>query len=158
MTENLAQIQLFQGLSDDQREEIKGLVEDIEFYNRERVFKDGDKADYLWFVREGRVDLRFDLPSRDTSNECTVSTVIKDGALGWSSLVAPYEYKLSAYCEADYVCLARIEREPFLKLLSAHPEIGFKVMGNLAQVIATRFHDLQEEVATQMGHNIMNHW
>ena len=151
-------VQLFDGLDDESLVLVKGLCEDVEFYNKERIFKEGDDATHLWFVRDGMVDLRFDLPSRQTTSEQTITTAGKNKAFGWSALIEPHLYGLSAYSATDYCAVSKIERKALQSFLKEYPAIGFVVMSKLAQVIATRFRDMQEEMAIQYGQNIMDHW
>lgn len=158
MSEKLNHIRLFDGLSTEQLNVLEPLTQDIDFYNQERIFKDGEEAKFLWFVREGRIDLRYDLPSRVTSLKQTVSTVIKNRTFGWSSLVSPHQYRLSAYCATDYTALTKMNRDKLLELFQTHNDIGYVIMLNLTQVIANRFHSMQDEVATRAGHNVLNHW
>jgi len=141
--EHLRQVETFREVSDDTLAEIEQLTDEKRFAAGERLFKDGDAATHLWIVEEGTIDLRFDLPGRETSEEATLSSVTADKIIGWSSFVPPYKYKLSAYCASDQCRVLTIDREAFRDYLTAHPENGYKVMAAMLQVVGRRFENLQ---------------
>ena len=141
--EHLREVETFQGLGEEILTEIERLAEEKRFTTGERLFKEGDTATHLWVVEEGTIDLRFDLPGRETSEEATLSSVAADKIFGWSSFVPPYKYKLSAYCASDQCRVLAIERNALRDYLTAHPEIGYHVMAAMLQVVGRRFDRLQ---------------
>jgi NADP-reducing hydrogenase subunit HndB len=68
-------------------------------------------------------------------------------AFGWSSLVAPYKYSLSAYCSTQTCEVVKIERQRLTKLFSEDNRLGYLVLSNMARVIGKRFQKL-EKLAT----------
>ena len=154
----LKTVEIFQGLSNEQLAEIIRCGEEVALQDETRLFEKGENAAYLWIVREGRVDLRFDLPGLASSEKNTISSIAKAGAFGWSSIVPPYKYRLSGYSTGSGCKLIKVERESLLKLFEKDPDIGYVVMSNLATLIGTRFHNLQEEAARRRGQDIMGGW
>lgn len=140
----LKQVEMFQALSDDELSEIDKLTIEKQFVYGDRLFKDGDSATHLWIVEEGVIDLRFDLPDRETSDESTLSTITANKCIGWSSLVAPYKYKLSAYCSSSRCRVLAIDRNPFHEFLTRHPKTGYQVISAMLRVVGRRFQRLQE--------------
>ncbi len=139
----LRQVETFQSLSDDELLAIGKLITEKRFNYGDRLFKDGDPATHLWIVEEGLIDLRFDLPGRETSEESTLSSISENKIIGWSSLVPPYKYKLSAYCVSTQCRVLVIDREPLRDLLSKNPETGYRVMSAMLRVVGRRFQRLQ---------------
>ncbi len=139
----LRQVEAFQSLSDDELSAIGKLATEKRFSYGDQLFKDGDSATYLWIVEEGMIDLRFDLPGRDTSEESTLSSISVNKIIGWSSLVPPYKYKLSAYCASSRCRVLAIDREPLREFLSGHPKTGYQVMSAMLRVVGNRFQRLQ---------------
>ncbi len=141
--EVLRQVETFQSLSDDELSAISEMTVEKQFVYGERLFKDGDSATHLWIVKEGIIDLRFDLPGRETSEESTLSSITVNKIIGWSSLVPPYKYKLSAYCASTLCKVLVIDRIPLREFLTGHPKTGYHVMATMLRVVGRRFQRLQ---------------
>jgi signal-transduction protein with cAMP-binding, CBS, and nucleotidyltransferase domain len=156
--EFLKNIEIFQGLDSEQLAEIIKCGEEEAFEHETRLFEKGENAAYLWIVREGQVELRFDFPGLASAEENTLSSVTEAGAFGWSSIVPPNKYRLSGYSTGEGCKLIKFERESLLKLFKKDPDIGYVVMLNLATLVGTRFHNLQEEAASRRGQDLMGGW
>ncbi|MFO7783774.1 MAG: cyclic nucleotide-binding domain-containing protein [Thermodesulfobacteriota bacterium] len=141
--ERLEEIEIFKDLTLDQRRAIGAGCEEQSFRGGERLFAEGEEAAHLWVLTEGEVDLRFDLPGRSSSPQNTILTVGRGQALGWSSLVPPYEYKLSAYCAGESCTVLRIEKQFLLELFNKDPVIGYRIVRFLNSVASLHFQQLQ---------------
>lgn len=141
--ELLKTVDVFQPLNDDELAVIETFCIQRKFRHGDRLFKDGDVAAHLWIVAEGLIDLRFDLPGRETSEESTLSSVSENKIIGWSSLVPPYKYKLSAYCVSSQCKVVMIEREQLQKFLLENPKPGYQVLSAMLRVVGKRFQNLQ---------------
>jgi CRP-like cAMP-binding protein len=142
--ERLRTMEIFEGLSPEQLRAIEPGCEEKRFRAGERLFAEGEEAKHLWVLTEGEVDLRFDLPGRDTGPESTILTVGPGQALGWSSFVPPYEYKLSAYSTGDAGRAVRIDKALLLDLFSKDPTLGYRVVRFLAGAASLHLRQLQE--------------
>lgn len=140
----LRRVEVFKGLIDSQLAAFKDHCREMEFRQNEKLFSEGDDASCLWIVNEGRVDLRFDLPDRSTSTKNTISSVSEFNTFGWSSLVAPHKYRLSAYCATKSCKVVQIEREQLVSLFKQDSKTGYLVMSNLVEIIGQRFRRLQD--------------
>ena len=144
----LKNVRVFHDLNDEQLKKILSGCKEKEYKHNERLFKEGEKAQYIWMVIEGQVDIRFELPGRDTSPVTTLYTETPRKTFGWSSFVPPYEYILSAYCSSQKCRLAQLEKEYLFKLFNSDSEMGYILMSNLAGVMSLRFHDIQTASAS----------
>lgn len=151
-------IEIFQGLNNEQLAEIMDCGEEAAFQQETRLFEKGENAAYLWIVREGRVELRFDFPGLASSEENALSSISEAGAFGWSSIVPPNKYRLAGYSTGGGCKLIKVKREKLLKLFEKDPDIGYVVMSNLATLVGARFHSLQEEAARRRGQDLMGGW
>ncbi|MDM8551253.1 Crp/Fnr family transcriptional regulator [Desulfobacterales bacterium HSG2] len=155
---------IFKELNDDQLTAIQKHCEMEEYKRGDRLFREGDEATHLWIVSDGQVDLRFELPSgRSSSGEnTTVSSVSAQDAaakvLGWSCFVPPHKMRLSGYCSTRNCTVIRIKKEDILKLFEKDPGMGYLIMSYLVTVVGYRFNQFQDEVAKNMGENIMSSW
>lgn len=154
----LDKVQIFQGLN---RKQLAAIVEccvEAEFQPGTRIFKQGEDALFLWIVKEGRVDLRFEVEGSASSEAKTISSIPEAGAFGWSSFTSPHKYRLSGYCSGQSCKFIKVERDGLRQLFDEDPDIGYVVMSNVATVVGTRFHEFQEEAARHRGHDLLGGW
>lgn len=144
--EILKRTDAFQASSEDELAAISGFAAAHEFKNGQRLFKDGDPAENLWVIAKGMIDLRFEMPGRKTSDEQTISTLTKNQILGWSSLIPPHKYKLSAYCISQTCHVLKIDAEKFCDYLRQHPASGYRILAAMIRVVGKRFQKLQSAI------------
>lgn len=149
--EFLHRIPIFDGLTDDELARVDACCKEIEFEANQRIFADGEKADFLFVVLEGRVDLRFEVPGKESSPEDNITSVRQAQTFGWSALLQSPIYSLSAYCATARCRVLQASRQCLLGLFEEDASMGYRVMGNVAEVIRMRFHQLQEELSRRKG-------
>lgn len=154
----LENVEAFSDLGDDQLMVIQGCCEVAEFKRGEEIFAAGQTPEYFWMVHEGQVNLTWDAPEGPAMPESTITTLSKGMPFGWSSLVPPYKYHLSAHCASRTCRTVRITRSRLLQLFEDDAQLGYKVMSKVMIVAGRRFHQLQDEVAKRRGHDIINRW
>jgi len=161
--QQLDAVQPFKELSDTQLEAIRQFCIKEDFQRGDLLFKEGDAAEHLWIVTDGKVDLRFELPgNRPTSDENTISSLEgedhKTRTFGWSCFIPPYRMMLSAYCVTRSCSAIKITRADLLDLFEKDTLMGYEVMSYLIKVIGYRFQQFQDELAKHKGHDIMHSW
>jgi NADP-reducing hydrogenase subunit HndB len=143
----LQSVGIFKGLDANQLAAVRNCCQEEQHKVGSRLFGEGEPAASLYIVKNGQVDLRFDLPGRPTSEKNTISSILETKAFGWSSLVAPYKYSLSAYCSTQSCEVVKIDRQNLLELFEEDHRLGYLVLSNMARVIGKRFKKL-EKLAT----------
>lgn len=156
LTNCLEKLEIFQGLNETQRAALKRCCIEKTYHQGEKLFGENEEATCLWALNEGQVDLRFDLPCRESSQETTIASISEGKSFGWSSMVPPYKYRLSAYCVTKMCQVIQIDRKMMIEFFEGNPGIGYVVMTNLAKIIGTRFHQLQEEMVIREGDDILH--
>jgi CRP-like cAMP-binding protein len=151
----LGQVEVFRGLDSIQLKVLKPCCQVKLFKQGEKVFSEDDDAYFLWAVVDGQVDLRFDLPGRESAGETTISKILPGKVFGWSSLVPPNIYRLSAYCITPDVEVLQINRDCLQKVFTRDPRIGYLIMTNVAVVIGSRFQQLQDELSLKKGNSLL---
>jgi signal-transduction protein with cAMP-binding, CBS, and nucleotidyltransferase domain len=159
----LDHVQAFKELNDDQLKAIQKFCIQEKFERGARLFKEGDPAEHLWVVKDGKVDLRFVLPgNRPTTDATTISSLeaqdYKKRTLGWSCFVPPYQMMLSAYCATRSCTVIKIPKADLIGLFEQDELMGYRVMSYLVKVVGYRFQQFQDELAKQKGHDIMHSW
>ncbi len=161
--QQLETVPAFKGLDDDQLAAIQKCCAEATFNRNERLFAEGDQADHLWVIIDGKVDLRFELPGNPPSTKDTTITSVdcddsEKTTLGWSCFVPPYRMMLSAYCVSRTSTVIKIPKEALLALFDNDTSMGYHVMSHLLKVLGYRFIQFQEELAKHKGLDIMNAW
>ena len=121
----------------------------------ELIGREGDEANDLFFLKEGEIELRFEMPGRETGPEMAISRVKPGDTFGWSALVPPHRYTLSSYCASTRCAFYRLDRQELLRLFDDHPRIGYIFMRNLTLGIAKRFLALQDDLARMHGYDLL---
>jgi signal-transduction protein with cAMP-binding, CBS, and nucleotidyltransferase domain len=154
----LEKVEVFKDLDDNQLTAIQECCQITEFKRGDKIFSAGDEPLYLWVVFAGEVDLHWEIPGRSVSAEKTISTLSEASTFGWSSLVPPHKYRLSAYCACRTCKLVKFAKDNLIDLFDKEAAIGYKVMTGLLSVVGSRFLNLQDEVAKRRGSDILNRW
>ncbi|MGD9183173.1 MAG: cyclic nucleotide-binding domain-containing protein [Desulfobacterales bacterium] len=156
--EFLEKVDAFSDLDDSQLTAVQNCCEVAEFKRGEQLFAAGETPEYFWIVRQGQVNLSWDLPDSLAMPNTTITTLSKGMPFGWSSLVPPYRYRLSAHCATRSCKVIMIDKGRLTRLFEDDAELGYKVMSKVMIVAGKRFHQLQDEVARRRGHDIINQW
>jgi CRP-like cAMP-binding protein len=155
----LETVDIFKDLSSDQLTAIQACCQEETFGRDDRIFSAHEDPVALWVVREGTVTLRQDQSDVPPAlRNITVSDLSESMTFGWSSLVSPYKYRLSAYCTSQTCSVLKVDRPSFSHLLEEDPHLGYRVMSKLLVVVGTRFHNLREEIIKGLGQDIISRW
>ena len=134
---------LFEGFSEIQYERLNALMEKIAVKKGEHLFREGEKAERLYCVEQGAVEM---LTSIDDNIELPIAILRSEGGhFGTSSLVPPHIYSLSARSYEDSI-LTVIQRSRLMEQTKRDPEMGFIMMSNLAKTFLDRLKETRQEV------------
>lgn len=150
--ELLNRFALIEGFSEDQIQLLRPLVEDVNYQIDQVIFKQGDRADFLYFVLEGKVSIQF---NPDDGPVLCVAEVNEGDVFGWSAALGSERYTSSAVC-TDRGVFIRMEGQELKKLCQEHPETGILILNRLAGVIAQRLRGTHEKVV-ELLHQGLNH-
>jgi CRP/FNR family cyclic AMP-dependent transcriptional regulator len=154
----LENVETFANLNDNQLMAIQNCCEVADYKRGEKIFAAAETAEYFWIVREGQVNLTWDRPEGLAFPESTITTLTTAMPFGWSSLVPPYKYHLSAHCASRGCKAIKIQQGRFKRLFEEDAELGYKIMSKVTIISGRRFHQLQDEVAKHRGSDIINRW
>jgi len=136
------QIPLFQGLSYDQREQLRPLILPVDCYTGTALFEQGDPAEYLYLVVVGEVAIYY---KPEDGPAILVARVHPGGIVGWSAALGSRSYTSGATCE-EYTQMVRLRGEDLRNLCNQCPETGILILERLATVIAVRLRNTHEHV------------
>lgn len=128
------------------REDLGELMEicEIETWEEGEVFvHEGNPADKLRLVLLGKValDKRIQLGHHGSVRRANVSIIGPGGALGWSTLVAPYNFTLSGVCLEPCKFIA-LDARQLRDFMARNPQAAYKLMNGIAEMVGTRLRDM----------------
>lgn len=157
----LSQADLLQGLSEKDVRRISAIATTQELSSGEYLFMLGDSADRLYVLAKGRVDLCFPMSLGETLHDVSVEVVAPGQTLGWSALVKPYRFTLSARASGStqVICFARSD---LLEFFNVEPRIGYAVLTRISELVGVRLltvqalwaRGLQRAVTNEEKHDI----
>ncbi len=116
------------------------------------VVKQGDRAEYLYLIVNGKVEVSF---KPYDGVPITVSHVGKDGLFGWSALVGSYTYT-SSVTAIEGLETFRIHGSELRKFCMEYPEAGKEILERLATAVSSRWKNAHEEVKSLLLNAIRN--
>lgn len=132
----------FRGLSLEQLDLILPLFEAITVPAGLAIFKQGDRATYLYVVQRGRVTIQYkpyDGPI------ITLSHLGAGDIFGWSSVVGGETYTSDAISVSD-VHAVRLPGLKLVKLCASHPVAGSKILNKLAESVSPRWTYARQQI------------
>lgn len=128
---------LFENLDDEGRRRLSAMIKRRTLERDEYLFLLGDSATDFFVLVKGKVDLCLPMRLRGVLKDVSVESVAVGQALGWSALVKPYRFTLSARATepSEVVCLARRD---LLDLFEADLRIGYAFFTKISEVVGIR--------------------
>lgn len=143
MTENasfLSSVQIFRDLSTSEREELIKLLSDVSLEEGDVLFRQGDRGDELFIVREGTVASTVDLPD---DQQLEIATFNAGDFFGEMSIFdsAPR----SATCHAkERSKLFRLPGDTFHDLMRNDPDAAIKIMYEMLSITTQRLENTSQ--------------
>lgn len=145
--QTLKRAEIFLGLDDSELCQIANLPSSREesYQAQQIIFEEGDRAGYLYVLKEGQVYLVTEIPpdSGRVAIQVTIDTITKGGVFGWSALVPPHPYALSAICHESSIVVL-MSGDELSALFERENHIGYKVLQSLTRIISMRLRDVEQ--------------
>lgn len=133
---------LLHGLSPAEADEVLALGSRVTVPSGGSLFLLGDSADNLFIVERGRIRLSFPMVVRGKKEEAFFEEQGPGQTVGWSAMVPPYRFTLSATAPLETEVIA-LPRQALLAAFDRAPEIGRKVSLNLVVLVGQRLQQVQ---------------
>jgi len=147
------QHELLIGLSSAEVEQVMALGTRITVPSGGALFKLGDPADRIFLVERGRIQLTLPMQVRGREEEILVEEKSPGQTVGWSALIPPHRFTLSARAPLTSEATA-LPRERLQQYLEGSPRTAYKISSNLALVIGRRLQLLQTMWLREMQRTI----
>ena len=127
---------LFGGLDAEALAALSAAGEIVTAEPDEWLFEEGEVADAFYIVLSGAIELRMAI-NADRIDLADLERVITGEVVGWSALIRPYRYTLSAVAVED-TRLLKLDAARVRALMERDPVVGYKLMGQMAETVRQR--------------------
>ena len=147
--EDLKQIVMLRYLSDEMLEKLVPITNLLHFDKRELIFRQGDKAEHFYMLKEGKVILE----QRITDKIAVSVSAIKPGnSFGWSAMLDGEVYTIDAVCAEP--CKVFTLRDKEIKaLFEEDHSLGFIMSQQLLRIIKKRYDIRTEQFLKTLRHH-----
>jgi len=149
--EALRPCELFGGLSDEELAQIAALAGAETYQIGEEICVEHELAERLFILQSGRVQLQIHLRSSwQADSEAAIEEVEPGRIFGWSSMVQQRRFTASARA-LEPVTVIALDPAELDALFNREPHIGFLVMKQLAEVVASRLRLTRARLEEEAG-------
>lgn len=137
MHDQIRAAELFSGLNAERAQRLAAIGKVVPLRRGEYLFSLGDRAQFVSVVTSGLVDLCCPISVGGTVKDIAVESVGPGRTVGWSALVKPYCFTLSARAAQDSEVIAFAQPE-LLRVFANDSEIERVVLGRVCELMADR--------------------
>lgn len=146
----LKEYDFFVELTAAEEEKVFALAARKEYQAGAIIFREGQRAEEFLLLEEGKVVLQMQVRAAQSSSyrKATIDFVTKGETLGWSAIVEPNIYTLTAVSLGRAQVLA-INGPKLRDLMQKDLSISQKLLAALVKVIASRLADTRELLVSE---------
>ena len=151
----LKQADIFYELTPTQLELIASLCAERRANTGEMIFMENSGSDELYVIAQGEVEILVD-PSLvgdgvvGSPGSLTIATLRRGQSFGEVALVDEGLRSASARCAQHNTHLLVIPRDKLMVLCDAHPQLGYRLMRNLAADLALKIRSTDLRIREQL--------
>ncbi len=152
----LRQADIFYDLTEAQLERIASICSEVVPAEGEVIFEENSGGDELYVVASGTVEILVSpaiiqsaLAGR-TPEPMTIATIRRGQTFGEVALVDQGLRSASARCAAKKTLLLAIPRDELLRLCDADPDLGYRLMRNIAADLAFKIRGTDLAIREQL--------
>jgi len=152
LIDTLKSSEFFGGLETGYMKKVGTLCRGGSYQKGEMIFKEENEAKEIYVLVDGRVALEMEVrpvPSRP-GIPTAVEVVTQGETLGWSALVEPCVYTLSARCITNCRVLA-IKGDMLRKVMADDVGLGYELMKRLTKIISSRLTNTRLRLTSGVG-------
>ncbi|MGH8889240.1 MAG: cyclic nucleotide-binding domain-containing protein [Acidothermaceae bacterium] len=116
----------------------------VDYVTGDAIIKEGASADRFFLIRRGLVKLDMEVPGR---GRVDIETLGADSALGWSWLMSPYRWHLSATA-VDRTSVLVFDASALRALLAGDPTLGYEFMRRITTMMFDRLETTRKRLGS----------
>jgi CRP-like cAMP-binding protein len=146
---------IFYELSPTQLELIASICTENEYESGEIIFDEHSASDELFVVAEGEIDILVD-PSivntqdKNVKEPQTIATVRRWQSFGEMALLDEGRRSASARASQNSTKLIAIPRDKLISLCETYPQLGYRLMFNLAVDLSIKIRNADLQIREQL--------
>src|SRR5512142_2100563 len=134
--------ELLHDVNDAAAAQVRSLGASVHVAPGDLLFRLGDEANDVFLIERGRVALTLPMRVPNIEEEILIEERQTGQTLGWSALIPPHRFTLTAKALVDTEVL-KLPRAKLLAYFDAHPQVGYAVTRNVAAVTGQRLQVFQ---------------
>lgn len=137
----LNQADIFDELTNTQLELISSIASEHHYQAGDVIFEENTPGDEMYIIANGEIEIQVDpalLGEETQVGAHTIATMRRGQSFGEISLVDQGLRSASARCTHQETHLVVIPREKLMLLCDTYPQLGYKLMRNLAADLAMK--------------------
>lgn len=142
--EILRRFPYFAAADDEGLRQLAMICDEISVAAGAIMYREGDKADKLYILTDGEVDIQYTLGSGELR---TVDTVVPGELLMWSALVEPFKSTAVVSVKAPSKLIA-IDADKLRAFCALDLKVANEVLLHLTKMLATRLEGARIQLAT----------
>jgi CRP-like cAMP-binding protein len=142
MDATLCETPLFQSMTREQFDRIASVARTRRIAAAEYLFLLGDSADHVYVVKSGLIEVCFPLALEGTVTDISVESRERGKVFGWSALVQPYRFTLSAR-GAETSEVVALPRQRLLEIFEEDPRVAYHFTRHISAVMGRRLARMQ---------------
>ena len=142
MFEQLQHAELVEGMSADQIRRLSMIGRTKTLPGGDYLFLLGDTAQHLCVVVSGQIDLCFPIRMGGVLRDISVESVGAGRTVGWSALVKPYRFTLSARA-TEPTELVAFSRQDLQHLFDTDQGVGCVLLSRVSELVGARLSSFQ---------------
>ncbi|RMH58664.1 MAG: cyclic nucleotide-binding domain-containing protein [Candidatus Hydrogenedentota bacterium] len=129
---------IFEGLEEEECRKVLALLEPIKFKSGEIIFEEASPGTELYVMPRGRVSVELRLADKSVTER--IYQAYDNEVFGEMALIDGHRRSARVRAMEDLE-IFKVEREKLLALMEEDYRIGYKIMSNMAKILATRLRD-----------------
>jgi CRP/FNR family cyclic AMP-dependent transcriptional regulator len=152
----LRQTDIFYDLTESQMEMVAGLCSEATYSAEETIFEENSASDELYVIASGEVDILVNPALIQSSaagqpaRPLTIVTLRRGQTFGEIALVDQGLRSASARCVSRKARLLIIDSQRLLKLCDSYPDLGYRLMRNIAADLAFKIRGTDLAIREQL--------
>lgn len=149
----LSQADIFEDLTSTQLELIASICSERHYQADDVLFEENTPGDEMYIIANGEIQILVDpalLDESDSSGAMTIATLRRGQSFGEVALVDEGLRSASARCSRQDTHLIVIPRDKLMLLCNTYPQLGYRLMRNLAADLAMKIRHTDLQVREQL--------
>ena len=149
----LKQADIFDELTNTQLELIGSICSERHYQAGDLIFEENTPGDELYIIAGGEVEIQVDpalVKKESSSGPYTIATFRRGQSFGEVALVDEGLRSAGARCSEQDTHLVVIPRDKLMLLCDTYPQLGYRLMRNLAADLAMKIRHTDLQVRDQL--------